>query len=87
MNTDEIEKRLLEIRERNSKVELDKAWETSVTRRIFISLVTYVVASLWLWSIDEENFLLKAIVPTAGYILSTLTIPKLKNWWVGIYKN
>ena len=78
----EIQEQLNRINERNKKVEMDKAWEVSFTRRLFISLVTYIVASVWLWNINEPNFLLKAMVPTAGYILSTLSIPQLKKIWL-----
>ena len=82
MEIQEITEQLNQINERNKRVELDKSWEVSFTRRLFISLVTYIVASIWLWNINEPNFLLKAIVPTVGYILSTLSIPQLKKIWI-----
>ena len=78
----EIQEQLNQINERNKRVELDKAWEVSFTRRVFISIVTYIVASIFLFTINESNFLLKAIVPTVGYILSTLSIPQLKKIWL-----
>ena len=34
MNNKELEKQLNEIKKRNQRVELDKKWETSYTRRI-----------------------------------------------------
>ena len=34
MDNKELEKEILKIKERNKRVELDKAWETSWTRRI-----------------------------------------------------
>ena len=74
---DEIES----IKERNKRVERDKAWETSWTRRIFIVVATYVVSTIWLFVIDEPNPLLKALIPAIGYILSTLSIETLKNIW------
>lgn len=77
-----IEKEIEIIRQRNTKVELDKAWEMSWTRRIFISLITYFIAWIWLILIYEPKSWLKAFVPVVGYILSTLTLPPLKNWWV-----
>lgn len=81
MNSDDIEKEVSLLKERNKRVELDKAWERSFTRRFFISLMTYVVAVLWLYIINENNIWLKAVVPTGGYILSTLSIPLLKQLW------
>ncbi len=77
----DIESEIRQIQERNQRVELDKAWEVSWARRIFIALVTYVVAGIWLVWIHDSYPWLKAFVPVAGYILSTLSLPALKKWW------
>jgi hypothetical protein len=79
----EIEKEIQELKERNKRVELDKAWEVSWARRVLIILLTYIVAVVWLLLIKEKNSLLKAVVPVVGYILSTLSIPLLKKSWIG----
>jgi hypothetical protein len=78
----EIEKEILDIKRRNSKVELDKSWELSWIRRLFVSLITYLTASVWLVVIHDTMPLLKALVPVAGYVLSTLSLPPLKRWWM-----
>lgn len=70
------------LKDRNKRVELDKAWEVSWTRRGFIVLITYLIASMWLHFINENDIWLKAVVPTGGYILSTLSIPLLKKIWI-----
>ena len=77
-----IEKEIEIIKKRNVKVEGDKAWEVSWTRRIFIALATYIIAILWLILISENIPFLKACVPVGGYILSTLSLPLLKKWWL-----
>jgi hypothetical protein len=69
------------VKERNKRVELDKAWETSWTRRLFIAGVTYVIAGLWLVLINDIYPWLKAFVPAGGYILSTLSLSVIKKWW------
>ena len=79
----DIEKELQIIKERNQRVEMDKAWETSWTRRFFIAGVTYVIAGVWLVLINDNYPWLKAFVPTGGYILSTLSLPAVKRWWAG----
>jgi hypothetical protein len=63
-------------------VELDKAWEVSWTRRIFILIMTFMVACAWLFVIQETNILLKAMIPTVGYLLSTLSIPQIRALWI-----
>ena len=77
----DLEKEILEIRERNRRVEIDKAWETSWTRRLFIASVTYAAAAVWLLTIGDSSPLLKALVPAVAYIVSTLSLPFIKKWW------
>lgn len=81
-----IEQRLEKIEQRNSRVEADKAWETSWTRRFFIALFTYLAISLYMWAVKIEQPWLNAIVPTVGFLLSTLTLPYIKKWWVSKFK-
>lgn len=78
-----IEKEIEAIKERNQRVEIDKAWEVSWTRRLFIAAVTYIIASVWLVLIHDTDPFLKALIPTVGYILSTLSLPIIKKWWSG----
>jgi len=66
---------ILKIKERNKRVEIDKAWETSNTRRMIIAILTYIVVVIFLFSIDAPNPLLSAFIPAIGFILSTLTLP------------
>ena len=70
------------LKERNKRVELDKAWEVSWTRRFFVIILTYIIASLWLFVINENHIFVKAMVPVLGYILSTFSIPQLKRVWI-----
>jgi len=77
-----IESRLAQIEERNKRVELDKAWETSWTRRILLTLVTYVLLGLYMWSIDIARPWLNSIVPAVGFMISTLTVPWMKQKWI-----
>ncbi len=70
------------IHSRNSRVEADKAWETSWTRRLLIAVTTYVLASLLLVWISAPQPFLAALVPTLGYVLSTLTLRFAKQRWL-----
>ncbi|MCX6718944.1 MAG: hypothetical protein NTZ38_01025 [Candidatus Taylorbacteria bacterium] len=79
---DEIKNELSAIKGRNVRVASDKAWEVSWTRRISIMILTYVIASIWLLVIKENHIYLKAVVPTLGYLLSTLSIPVIKKIWL-----
>jgi hypothetical protein len=81
----DIEQELRTIKERNTRVEADKAWETSLFRKLLISAMTYVVASLALYAIGVPDSYLGAVIPTLGFLLSTLTIPAIKKRWIEKY--
>lgn len=71
-----------QIQNRNKRVELDKAWETSWMRRGIIALLTYVIAVLFMYRIGVPDYFLNALVPTGGFLLSTLSLSVVKNWWI-----
>ena len=75
-----------QILERNARVEADKAWETSLTRRCVIAVVTYFVATFFMWRIGVTEPFLNALVPTGGYLLSTLSLGIIKKWWLKKYE-
>jgi preprotein translocase subunit SecF len=75
------------IKERNRRVESDKAWETSWTRKIIIAILTYLVIVLFFFVAQLPKPFVNSIVPTAGFVLSTLSLPFFKKWWLNrIYR-
>ncbi len=76
-----LEERILRIENRNKKVELDKTWETSITRRGLLVLFTYLAIGFYLSAIGVLNPWLNAIVPSIGFLLSTLTLQVFKKLW------
>ena len=47
MEKEELQLEIEKIQERNKRVELDKRWETSWTRRLCICALTYIVVILY----------------------------------------
>ncbi len=82
METQTTEERIDQIETRNRRVELDKAWETSFTRRGLIALFTYLSLGIYLWAIGIPRPWFNAIVPTLGFLISTLTMPWIKKLWI-----
>jgi hypothetical protein len=82
----DIEEEIIAIKERNRKVELDKTWETSFTRKISIICVTYIFAYLVMVTIDVPDPALNAVIPTLGFFLSTLSLNIIKNAWIKLLK-
>jgi len=70
------------IQQRNARVEADKAWETSCSRRAIIAAVTYVIAGVYMWQLGIPAPWLNALVPTGGFIFSTLSLGVVKKIWV-----
>lgn len=79
---EELQLEIEEIKKRNQKVEMDKDWETSKTRKIVIAIFTYIVIVLFFYFAKLSKPFLNAIVPTLGFMLSTLSIPIFKKWWI-----
>lgn len=76
-----LNKEINEIKERNRRVELDKAWETSLTRKVVISILTYIVIVIFFVFADLPNPFVNSIVPALAFLLSTLTLPIFKELW------
>lgn len=79
---EELEAEVNEIKKRNIRVETDKAWETSITRRLLLIVFTYLAIAIYLNIISVPSPWLNAIVPAVGFMLSTLTLPFFKRLWV-----
>ena len=79
---EQLEKEVKKINERNRKVEVDKAWETSYVRRSLLTIFTYLAIGIYLSTINIPDPWLNAIVPAVGFMLSTLTLPFFKNLWI-----
>lgn len=77
-----MDKRIELIEERNKRVELDKKWETSFTRRICICVLTYFVVVLYSYIISKvSNIWLSSLVPVIGFTLSTLSLNFIRKIW------
>ena len=78
---DRLESEIEQLKSRNALVERDKAWETSFFRRSSIAILTYVVTAIVFLLIGVPYFGLSALIPTIGYLISTLTLPIVKIQW------
>ena len=76
-----FEKEIIKIQQRNKKVELDKAWETSKTRKVSIAVLTYFVMVLVMYSLKMDSPFIGAIIPTLGFTLSTFSLDFIKEYW------
>lgn len=77
-----LAQRLTAIEKRNQRVEADKAWETSLERVILVAVLTYGSMCLLMWSLKIDQPWLNAIVPTAGFLLSTQSLSWFKQIWL-----
>ena len=79
---EELKKELEEIKLRNKRVELDKKWETSYTRKICICVLTYIVVVIYSNMVNKSNnIFLSSLVPVIGFFLSTLSLRLVRKLW------
>jgi hypothetical protein len=82
MENKDLEKEIMQIKERNKRVELDKKWETSWTRKICIMILTYIVVIVYSYVIrNYDNIFLSSLVPVIGFTLSTLSLKLVRKLW------
>lgn len=82
MEVRELEEKVIEITERNKRVELDKKWETSLTRKICIAVLTYIVVIIYTSITNKvSNVFLSSLVPVMGFLLSTLSLKWVRKVW------
>lgn len=78
----DLEDRVAKIEERNQRVAIDKGWEISFTRRASIAVLTYVCAFVFLNIVGHEGAWKHAFIPVLGYVVSTLSLPFIKDAWI-----
>jgi hypothetical protein len=83
---DDVERRVTRIEERNLRVELDKSWETSLSRKLIVSALTYAVIVSFFVFAGLPNPLYNSVVPTLAFLISTLSLPVFKRVWLNAKK-
>ena len=82
MSEKDLAKEVAAIKARNKRVETDKAWETSWTRRICIMVLTYIVVVIYSFTISKvQNVWLSSLVPVIGFTLLTLSLGLVRKIW------
>jgi len=82
-----IKKEIEAIKQRNKRVEADKAWEISISRKILVAILTYLVIVIFFYFAGLPKPFINSIVPTLAFVLSTLTLPYFKKLWlIYVYK-
>ena len=78
---EQLKEDIAKLKERNLRVEAHKAWETSLFRKVLIAILTYIVVVLFFLVADLPKPFVNALVPTIGFILSTLSVSLFRKWW------
>ena len=77
-----LEERIAKIEARNHKVEADKAWELSYSRRIILFTLTYIGTGIALQILRLPDPWINAFIASIGFLLSTLVLPWFRNFWI-----
>ncbi|MGN1351654.1 MAG: hypothetical protein ACI4VE_02585 [Clostridia bacterium] len=87
MEIEDLKNEIESIKERNKRVELDKKWETSWTRKICICILTYIVVIIYSYVVrNYDNIFLSSLVPVIGFTLSTLSLRYIRKTWEKKFK-
>ena len=88
MELKDLEKEIENIKQRNKRVELDKKWETSWTRKLCICILTYIIVVIYSYMVrNYDNVFLSSLVPVIGFTLSTLSLRYIRKVWEKNIKN
>lgn len=88
MELKDLEKEIENIKQRNKRVESDKKWETSWTRKLCICILTYIVVIIYSYMVrNYDNIFLSSLVPVIGFSLSTLSLRYIRKIWEKNTKN
>jgi hypothetical protein len=79
---EDLEEEINKIKQRNTRVEKDKKWETSWIRRILIAFGTYILILLFMFTIGADKPFLSALIPSIAFLLSTASLEVVKKWWL-----
>lgn len=82
MTNSELLSRIAKIEARNQRVEKEKAWETSGVRKVAIAILTYFTLAAYFGLVLKVDPWMNAIVPTVGFLLSTLSFSLIKKIWL-----
>ena len=87
MELKDLENEIENIKQRNKRVELDKKWETSLTRKLCICILTYIVVIIYSYMVrNYDNIFLSSLVPVIGFTLST-SLRYIRKIWEKNTKN
>ena len=78
----DLEARIKAIENRNTKVALDKAWETSLARKLLITILTYITIVLFFYAAKLPKPFVNSIIPSIAFLISTLSLEFFKKWWL-----
>ena len=82
ISIEKLQKEVEDIKARNKRVSADKAWETSGMRKSVIFLLTYIVIVIFFFAAKLPDPFANAVVPSVAFVLSTLTVPLFRKWWI-----
>jgi hypothetical protein len=77
-----LHREIQKIKERNKRVEADKAWETSKTRSVFIATASFIVIYVFMLLVNAGQPFFNALISALTYLLSTFSYDLLKKWWL-----
>ena len=78
----ELENKVKELEEKNRQLEYEKAWETSLTRKIYLMIGIYIIVITYSYVIKKfNNIFLSSLIPVIPFALSNSSLKIIRKIW------
>ena len=81
-----LEERVEKIEERNRGVEMDKKWETSLTRQIILMIFSYLFIVIFFLVMGLQDPWINGIIAALAFMIQQLSMPFFRKIWAEMKK-
>ncbi len=72
---------LKKVLSRNKKVDLEAQWRDSLTHRVSVTLLIYIITVVTLYFTNTKDLYTIALIPSLGYFASTIKLKVIRHIW------
>lgn len=79
---EKLEKDVFKLSSKVKKIQNEKEWHTSIVKKLTHSFITYLFTVSLLYSINYDDYLVDALIPTAVFFVAQFVTPVVKSLWI-----
>lgn len=66
---------------RNQKVDEEKRWKESLTHRLSVTVLIYIISVCCFYFASVHEIFIVALIPSLGYFISTIKLKLIRHIW------